>query len=127
MISRRAKDHVLRTLIQIYKVGREGSSRRVRAHAIKWWVTHGRDIAAIVDAMDDDALVDLWAALRQGDVEGAQLLVVAWMPWEAWEAYRDGTTRSLRGVAASQVRILRALRNIALVVARLIGAAALRA
>jgi len=87
----------------------------------KWWNKH-RD--QFVDMGKDEARA-IFEALRKGKRLEAQYEVVARMDEATWIAYRDGTTETLRGIAARRAAVLRALEELGWFAARTVGTAAL--
>ena len=93
----------------------------------RWWKKHQEDLLEL----GEDEVKDMLRALQHGDTVAAkQKLAAHWIREDraSWEAYRDGVTDQLEGLAAERAarraRIMEALEDLAERVAVLIGAAA---
>jgi hypothetical protein len=92
----------------------------LRGDAKRWWADHQDDLVELSEA----EVKQMLAALQDGDtVEAKQKIALHWARHdrEAWEAYRDGTTKELRGIAARRARIMEALEDLSERAARTLG------
>lgn len=94
---------------------------QLRGVGAQWW----EENRSSLEGMAKDEARALFDQLRKRDLEAAKFEVVARMSREEWEAYRDGTTEQLKGIAVQRAKLLEALQDLGVRVAGVIGAAAL--
>lgn len=97
--------------------------RQLRGASARWWDAHREDLIDIAA----EELEDVLRALRNGDTFRAKMEIVGRMSREEWLAYRDATTKELKGIAARRAAIIEALEELGTRAARIIGTAAAKA
>ena len=88
--------------------------------ALRWWAKHQEDLLEL----GADEVQDMLRALSDGDtLEAKKQIALHWARVDrpAWEAYRDGTTKELAGIAARRARIMEALEDLGQRAARTLG------
>jgi len=90
-----------------------GSGRVARA----WWDEYQ---AVLVDVAESE-LKEIAKALAAGDTYRAKVIAASGMDQDEWDAYRDGTTDQLQGVALRRVLVRDALDDLGRRTAKIIG------
>ena len=101
----------------------EAVGQDLRGAAGKWWDNWEPTLVGLTK----DEMRDVFASLKAGDSVAAKQAVIARMSPAEWRAYRDGTTKQLRGIAARRAALLEALEDLGKRAAKTIGEAVLGA
>ena len=97
----------------------EGVAGQLEGVAGRWWEDNREELLAVaVDEAEDIA-----RALAKGDTVEAKMAIVANMSRPEWKAYRDGTTKTLQGIAVNRAKLLGALEDLGTRAAQVVGRA----
>jgi hypothetical protein len=92
----------------------------LRGTAKDWWDQHNEDLFELGKSEIEEIIDEL----HDGNpVDAKQRIAFHWAKndRESWEAYRDGTTQQLTGIAERRVRLMEALEDLTARIARVIG------
>lgn len=88
----------------------------------QWWEDHREELLALAQ----EEAREIFTYMKRGDLVSAKMEIVGRMSPEDWRAYRNGTTAALRGIAVQRAKLLEALEELGISIARLVGEHALR-
>lgn len=89
--------------------------------AYRWWDDNKENLIY----MGKEELAEVADALSRGDMLEAKLTLGREMTRDEWQAYRDGTTSQLQGLARRRAALVDALEDLGVRTARTIGGAML--